>query len=68
MRNNSNWCFLLCVFGLQVRRSIHAVRVQMISAALRLGYDHENALVKQVGVTERLCVCVWGGGGRAACF
>ncbi|GIL76388.1 hypothetical protein Vretifemale_5983, partial [Volvox reticuliferus] len=32
----------------EVRRSIHAVRVQMISAALRLGYDHENALVKQV--------------------
>ncbi|GLI64833.1 hypothetical protein VaNZ11_008127, partial [Volvox africanus] len=32
----------------EVRRSIHAVRVQMISAALRLGYDHGNALVKQV--------------------
>ncbi|PNW70141.1 hypothetical protein CHLRE_17g707500v5 [Chlamydomonas reinhardtii] len=42
----------------EVRRSIHAVRVQMISAALRLGYDHENALVKQVlyrlALAERL--------------
>jgi hypothetical protein len=31
-----------------VRRAIHSVRVRMILAALRLGYDHENALVKQV--------------------
>ncbi|GFR48520.1 hypothetical protein Agub_g10415, partial [Astrephomene gubernaculifera] len=42
----------------EVRRSIHAVRVQMISSALRLGYDHENALVKQVlyrlALAERL--------------
>lgn len=32
----------------QVRRIVHRVRVQMVHAALRLGYDPDNALVKQV--------------------
>lgn len=32
----------------QVRRRIHEVRVSLIRAAMRLGYDTENALVHQV--------------------
>ena len=40
---------------LQVRRIVHRVRVQMIHAALRLGYDPDNALVKQVGGWS--CAC-----------
>ena len=31
-----------------VRRQIHGIRVSLIRAALRLGYDHDNGLVKQV--------------------
>jgi hypothetical protein len=33
----------------KLRREIHTVRVSLIRAAQRLGYDHENGLVKQVG-------------------
>ena len=32
----------------KLRRDIHAIRVSLIRAAQRLGYDHENGLVKQV--------------------
>ncbi|KAG1663291.1 hypothetical protein FOA52_006332 [Chlamydomonas sp. UWO 241] len=32
----------------KLRREIHTVRVSLIRAAQRLGYDHENGLVKQV--------------------
>ncbi|GAX74879.1 hypothetical protein CEUSTIGMA_g2325.t1 [Chlamydomonas eustigma] len=31
-----------------LRRDIHTIRVSLIRAAQRLGYDHENGLVKQV--------------------
>lgn len=32
----------------KLRKDIHAIRVSLIRAAQRLGYDHENGLVKQV--------------------
>ncbi len=32
----------------KLRKDIHAIRVSLIRSAQRLGYDHENGLVKQV--------------------
>ena len=32
----------------KLRREIHEIRVSLIRSAQRLGYDHENGLVKQV--------------------
>ncbi len=54
---------------LQVRRRIHAVRVSLLRASQRLGYDAEHGLVKQV-LYRQAARCLplsllWSG--RAAC-
>ncbi len=36
------------MLALQVRRRIHGIRVSLIRAAQRLGYDADNGLVRQV--------------------
>ena len=44
----------------QLRLRVHTIRVQLIRASRRLGFEHDNGLVKQVrGLMEN----VSGGGG-----
>lgn len=46
----------------QLRLRVHNIRVQLIRASRRLGFEHDNGLVKQVCGCGVCCIeqCVYG--------